>query len=257
MALSPCTLTGSLADLQYDLMRRVNRKFEAMRRLALLLEQLGDLTSLIPDIQRLIPLLIPVNLIDFTLYNQLAQGCPMLGLPSYGEGPLIDLQQKVSAAYANYAGKILNSPYMRMRKLQGELDRFIGSLDGYQSMVGSALMQGAGYIECLNALCRTTAGAVSLAGRAASTDFTVEASKFANTFAKEGGQVLTGPLKEKSDTAHEAWTSLQTAGADAKGDYTVYDNLARTGSTPTVSPSMANPRPLVISMAYPNSPFAN
>lgn len=221
---NPCAVTGALADAQYDLIKRVNRKFESLRRLAILLEQLGDLTTLIPDINKLIQNMIPVNLIDFSVYNSLAQACPFLGLPAYGDAPLQQLQDQVSGAYARMAGKISNSPYMRMGALQTELENFVTNLDGYRDMFNDYASQGAQYMECLTSMCQAGAQVYSLAGKVPSDELTVVMNKFQNNIVTEGGNVMTAGGKQKYAEAKSARDALKGIGGEITDDYQTIQN---------------------------------
>lgn len=245
---NPCAATGALADAQYDLIKRVNRKFEALRRLAILLEQLGDLTTLIPDINKLIQNLIPVNMIDFSVYNNLAQACPFLGLPAYGEAPLEELQRKVSEAYARMAGKIANSPYMRLGGLQNELERFVTNLDGYQDMFENYATQGAQYLECLTAMCQAGAQTYSLVGKVPSDELTVQLNKYRNNVITEGGSVLTAGGKQKYAEAKSAHDQLKGIGGDITSDYQTIV------STPSTVNTAATETPIE-TQSYSQLPF--
>jgi hypothetical protein len=71
----PCQVLDALAQFQYDVVRRLNRKFNALRRIAELLEQVGDIGVLIPNIAELIP----ITSITLDTYQRLVENCPFLG----------------------------------------------------------------------------------------------------------------------------------------------------------------------------------
>ena len=52
----PCQVIDALAQFQYEVVRRLNRKFNALRRIAELLEAVGDLSVIVPNIGDLIPI---------------------------------------------------------------------------------------------------------------------------------------------------------------------------------------------------------
>jgi hypothetical protein len=52
----PCAVLDALAQFQFDVMKRLNRKFASLQRIAALLEQAGDLTVLVPNLGELIPI---------------------------------------------------------------------------------------------------------------------------------------------------------------------------------------------------------
>lgn len=216
MAINPCDVTSALANFQFDLILRMNRKFEALRRLALLLSQLGDLSSLFPNLMALLPNLLPINLIDMSVYINLARSCPMLGLPDVGDGPISDLRSKVAAAYGNLTRDLLNHPYMRMDLLQSQMDKYISraSREANNGM-GTAL----DYLTCLNAMCEAGASIGSTLSSMSKANIGEEITKFAYNFQDQAGQVLTEPLRIKRDQGIVMLGQLKELGSDVKYDY--------------------------------------
>ena len=238
MSATPCQVTDALARMQYDIIVRVNRKFDAMRRLAQLLMDLGSLEELVPNINALIP----VADIDFDTYNQLAAACPFLGLPFPGERPLVELRSAVIGAYANLVKSSLNHPWSRMGKLQGEFDKFTNSVNFGLGMARS-------YIQCLQAACNAVGAVGSAFVKVTQADIQKELTKFASDYTANAGQVLTAPMKLKVAEAVDTRNELTDLGADFRGDYNAVKATLTASSTPT--PAAAAP----VSTSFPNSPF--
>jgi hypothetical protein len=237
MAVNPCTVLDALSDFQYDLMRRLNKKFEQLRRLAALLEQLGDLSSLIPNLNALIPIL---N-IDFSVYEALAQNCPFLGLPTNPiQGELDKLRQQVLAAYDNYARQLLNHPFLRMGKLQEEMTKF-------QTQLTGALSQGQDFIRCLQAMCAAGSALGSAVSKLSQAEIEKTVTKFTENFVTNAGQVLTDPMKQKYGQVTDALGTMQDLGSDVGKDYSYYSNLklltftGQTTATATTGKTYSNP----------------
>lgn len=240
MAVNPCNVLDALSDFQYDLMNRLNKKFEQLRRLASLLEQLGDLSWLIPNLNALIPVID----IDFEVYNQLASNCPFLGLPGNPvQGNLDALRAEVLSAYDNYARKILNHPFMRMGELQEELTKF-------QVQITGAMTQGQDFIRCLQSMCAAGSALQSTVSRLSQTDIQATVSKFTENFVTNAGQVLTDPMKQKHQQATDALGMIQGLGSDVGKDYQYYSNLKL--STVTTTPATTAP-----AKTYTNPPFVD
>lgn len=201
----PCQVVDALARHQYDAVRGVNKKFAQLRRLAELLQQLGDLSTLVPNISALIP----VADINFSTYNELAAMCPALGLPSPGEASINELRAKVVGAYGNLARRVLNHPYTRMGNLQGVLNR-------YQSKVNLSMATATDYLACLQAACNALDTAAGLFDGVTKESVEKELSQFASGYVASAGEVLTGPLKAKNDEAKATLVQLQDLGADVK-----------------------------------------
>jgi hypothetical protein len=240
MAVNPCNVLDALSDFQYDLMNRLNKKFEQLRRLAALLEQLGDLSWLIPNLNALIP----VANIDFDVYNQLAANCPFLGLPGNPvQGNLNQLRAEVLSAYDNYARKILNHPWFRMGQLQDEMTKF-------QTQITGAMTQGQDFIRCLQAMCAAGSALQSTVSKLSQTDIQATVSKFTENYVTNAGQVLTDPMKAKYAQMTDAVGTIQGLGSDVGKDYKYYSNLKL--STVTTSATTTAP-----AKTYPNPPFVS
>lgn len=238
MAANPCAVVDALARMQYDIIRRINRKFESLRRLAALLEDLGNLEELVPNISGLIP----VASIDFDTYNQLAAACPFLNLPFPGDASLAALRAQVIAAYANLVKGVLNHPWTRMASLQEDLYNF-------QQKVNFALGMAQSYIQCLQAACNAVSAVGSAFEKITHADIKKELDAFTRGYVANAGQVLTEPMRIKSDEAQSARTELVNLGADFGGDYrTVRAALDAPPAAPITTPASNNP-------TYPNPPF--
>jgi hypothetical protein len=211
--LAACNLIDSLAEFQFDVIRRVNRKFIALQRLAELLEQLGDISTLIPNIAKLIDSFIPVANIDLELYNQLASACPFLNLPAPGEASLAELQARVVAAYSNLTRQLLNHPWLRMGLLQNQLARF-------QSKVDMTLATGLNFIQCLQAACQAVEGTASFFEGISNADVQKEITSFTTNFVEQGGSVLSEGARTKNTEAKELIDQMKALGADVGDDYT-------------------------------------
>ena len=223
-----------------DLMNRLNKKFEQLRRLATLLEQLGDLSAFIPNLNALIP----VANIDFDVYNQLASNCPFLGLPGNPvQGNLDALRAQVLAAYDNYARKLLNHPWMRMGQLQDQLTK-------YQVQITGAMTQGQDFIRCLQSMCAAGSALGSAVSQASQTSISETVSTFTTNYVTNAGQVLTAGMKQKNGQMTDALSSVQNLGSDVGKDYQYYKSRTTTsGTSPTSTSSLAP------SKTYTNPPF--
>jgi hypothetical protein len=208
MAADPCALVDALAAFQLEVLKRINRKFAALRSLARLLEQLGDLRSLIPNISKLIPI---IN-IDLAMYENLVASCPYLNLPPVTTGDINQLQAMAAGAYANFFNKLLNHPWNRMGQLQEQMDAFQGQING-------AFAQAGDFLKCLQAVCATGKAVAGQLNALSKADIGKEISTFANNFAANVGQVLTEPMQQKYNQIVEAKGQLQALGADVKTDY--------------------------------------
>lgn len=239
---NPCNVLDALSDFQYDLMNRLNKKFEQLRRLAALLEQLGDLSWLIPNLNALIPIIS----IDFDVYNQLAANCPFLGLPGNPvQGNLDSLRAKVLSAYDNYARKILNHPWVRMGQLQNEMTKF-------QTQITGALSQGQDFIRCLQAMCAAGSALQSTVSKLSQTDISSTVSKFTDNFVTNAGQVLTDPMKQKYAQMTDALDTIQSFGSGVGKDYGYYSKLKLANVTGTSALATT-----AAAKTYPNPPFVS
>lgn len=194
------------------MLRRINRKFTALRRLAALLEQLGELSDLVPNIGRLIP----VVQIDLELYERLVANCPWLNLPPVTTGDLNQLQAMLTGAYANFFNKLLRHPWNRMGELQNQLDDFLGQIQGD---VNSAMTQAADFLRCLQTVCASGKAAVGQLNAIADADIAAEINRFAENFTAESGQVLTEGMRTKYQQIQDGKELLLALGADVGQDY--------------------------------------
>jgi|PlaIllAssembly_1097288.scaffolds.fasta_scaffold02449_4 hypothetical protein len=212
MAVDPCQIVDTLAAANLEIMRRVNRKFAALRNLAQLLSQLGEVSELVPNIGRLIPV---VN-IDIQVYTDMQAACPYLNLPPYTTGSLNALQAQVTTAYANMVAKLLNHPWNRMGKLQEEMNQF---LLGIQSNIDFGLQQSQNFLLCLQTVCAAGKAVAGQLNAFSNADIGKEITTFANNFAANGGKVLTEGMEAKYEELQSMQRELIALGADTKMDY--------------------------------------
>lgn len=212
MAVDPCQVVDTLAAFQLDVLKRINKKFTALRSLAGLLEQLGDLSDLVPNIGRLIPV---VN-IDLALYENLVANCPWLNLPPATTGDLNQLQAMVTGAYANMINRLLRHPWNRMGQLQDQLDDFLGQIQGD---VNSAMTQAADFLRCLQTVCAAGRAAVGQLNAIKDADIAAEIDKFTENFVNDAGQVMTEGMRTKYQQLQDAKLQLEVLGGDVGQDY--------------------------------------
>lgn len=236
-----CAITEALAEAQFYVLRKINNKFEALRRLAELLEQLGDLKSLIPNISSLVPIVD----IDFSTYTNLVSNCPFLGLPAVNETTLNALRDQVLSAYNSLTADLLNHPWMRMGELQDVMTK-------YQQKVNAAFAEGGQYIQCLQAACQTAHAAGNFLQRVSTTDIDTEFDRFSTNFVSNGGRVLADTAALKHGQALQTVDAMRTLGADVADDYTTA-KLAATGpiSNSTGTSSTDFPSNPVITLPNP------
>jgi len=229
-----CSIADALAEAQYNILRKLNNKFAAMRRLMEVLEQLGDLSALIPNISALIPVID----IDISAYTQLAASCPFLNLPAADDTTIEGLRRKVIDAYNSLTADALNHQWLRMGKLQDELSRAQGKLN-------AAFAEGAQYIQCLQAACATVASAESFVKRVGETKIKAELSRFGTNFVEQGGQVLTAGAKAKYQQAVRTVDEMAALGATNVP--TSYRELAASYTTPAHDPLIieSTPNPII------------
>lgn len=122
MANPVCNALGLLTGAQSMIFNQINKRVAALRRLAAILEQVGDLNTLIPDINKFIP----IAQIDTLMYEQLRAACPALGLPPFTG--VNDLKAAVANAYAQVQTTLQNCPYNRMGGIQGKLDNYLSKV---------------------------------------------------------------------------------------------------------------------------------
>jgi len=192
MAVPICNLSNLLADYQYKLLVLLNSKFDSLRRLADLLEGLGDLSSLLPPLSSLFPL----SQIDLSLYENLRTSCPALGLPPV-EDPINEeiekLRARVGEAYDRILRDLRSVPWVRMGKIQDEIEKFRNKVGGVLDISGE-------YLECLQAACDVADAASETWGSikgVKTADIRSNVSKYNENFTVLGVNILTNEQKAK------------------------------------------------------------
>lgn len=204
----PCAVLDSLAQFQYDVIRRLNRKFLALQRLAQLLEQVGDLTVLAPNIGELIP----ISNITLDTYARLVQNCPFLGLPETPTDESLNLlRAKVVEAYAALIRKYLNHPFLRMAKLQEALAKFQSDINA-----GAAVV--ADYLLCLQTICDTIGVIGTAFQNISQADIAKEVSSYTKNFVANAGEVLTEPQRIKVEQVRDTISHIQDLSTDVVTD---------------------------------------
>lgn len=212
MAADPCQIVDTLAAANLEIMRRINRKFAALRSLAQLLAQLGELSELVPNIGKLIPV---VN-IDIQLYTDMQAACPYLNLPPATTGGLNALQAQVTTAYSNMVNKLLNHPWNRMGQLQEQMNSYLNQAQG---TIDFGLQQSQNFLRCLQAVCAAGKAVAGQLNSLSNADIGKEITTFANNFAANGGKVLTAGMEAKYTELQSLKDQLIALGADTKDDY--------------------------------------
>lgn len=202
-----CAIVDQLAAAELALLRMINRKFAALQSLARLLEQLADLSSWIPSLYGLVPV---VN-VDVSLYNAIVANCPYLNLPP-ATNQLNQLQAALSQAYSNLAKQILRSPQFRLGQVQQEMYKF-------QSQINSAMGNASQFLQCLQAVCAAGMAVETQIKVMSQADIGAEITKFAEGYAARAGNALSTTGQQKYDEARDALTQLKSLGAEVKQDY--------------------------------------
>lgn len=203
---NPCGVLQGLVNWEMNIIRALNKKFAALRRLAELLEQLGDISSFLPNIFQLIPVID----IDLDVYTALQVNCPFLNLPPATTEDINALKSKLNAAYAELAGKLLNHPWMRMDKVQK-------MLNDYQQKLNYPY--GEDYLRCLNSVCAAIGTVGSLLEKASTVDIGKELQAFSQNFVENGGQVLTKSMQTKRDEAMQVYNQVLDLRDDTISDF--------------------------------------
>jgi multidrug efflux pump subunit AcrA (membrane-fusion protein) len=204
----PCAVLDALAQFQYDVMKRLNRKFASLQRLAALLEQVGDLTVLVPNINELIP----ISSITLDTYARLVQNCPFLGLPETPtDESLNQLRAKVTEAYAALVRKLLNHPFLRMNKLQEALAKFQSDINAGAAVVSD-------YLKCLQTICDTIGAIGTAFSNISQADIGKEIASYTQNFVAKSGQVLTAGQKVKVAQVHSTITEIKALSTDVVSD---------------------------------------
>lgn len=216
----PCQVLDALAQFQYDVVRRLNRKFNALRRIAELLEQVGDVGVLIPNIGELIP----IFSITLETYQRLVENCPFLGLPDVSEANLAELRQRVQEAYGNLVRKLLNHPHLRMTKLQSALTKFQSDLNAGAAVVSD-------YLLCLQTICDTIGAVGTAFQNITQADIQKEIAAYTKNFVENAGSVLTEPMKVKAQQVQTTIDEIKALSTDTVTDAT--DTATEAGSIVT------------------------
>lgn len=212
----PCQVLDSLAQFQYDVVRRLNRKFNALRRIAELLEQVGDVGVLIPNIAELIP----ITSITLDTYQRLVENCPFLGLPDVSTANLGELRMKVQEAYGALVRKLLNHPHLRMTKLQNVLTKFQGDLNA-----GAAVAND--FILCLQTICDTVGAVGTAFQNITQADIQSEIANYTKNFVQNAGEILTDPMKVKAAQVTDTIKHIRDLSTETVSDV----NAVATGDT--------------------------
>lgn len=189
-----CGVIDILSDFQQKVIDAINGKFASLRRLAELLEKLGDLTGFIPDISKLIP----VSAIDLSVYETLRAECSFLNLPPASGDPeqvLGELRAQVNTAYGRLLGELNAHPLSRLDKLQGKLD-------SYQQRFNMAALGGTDFMQCLQAACQAAVavkGAVSNLSNTSAAKVAKAAETYLKNMVTDQGKVLSAASQAKVD----------------------------------------------------------
>jgi hypothetical protein len=219
---NPCAVTNVLASDYANAVTTVNRKFNALQRLAELLEQLGDITGLLESFQP--GTLIPLYLINLDAYTNLVTACPFLNLPpTPSNTSTAALQAQVAAAYARLIQRLNLHPFIRLGKLQAQMSKV-------QSKLNDVLNTGSQYMQCLQQACASVSGVSSFVN-----NFKSQFDQYQRNYLAANGQVLTQAMQGKVNAV--------------KG---MIDNINELLSTaPLVTPS---PVPTVPQVPIPSTP---
>jgi hypothetical protein len=213
----PCLITNVLANDYLLAVATINRKYDALSRLAQLLEQLGDIQGLIPNIG----MLVPVFAIDLSTYAALVAACPFLNLPAVPtDADLATLQRLVSNAYARLLAQLRLHPYIRMGALQAQLDKLHGRLSGI-------LNQGASFLRCLQEACAAAEASVTFVQNAIP-NAQAQISHYANNFVANSGHVLSDHAQTKLDQVNDSINQINVLMAP--------EPVAPLGVGPQISP---------------------
>jgi len=199
----PCAVIGALAELNYNILRRLNRKFLALRRLTMLLEQIGDQTELVPNIG----LLIPAQDINLGTYQALYENCPALGLPEFSNANLTVLKGNVIQAYAEQIRRLLNHPYLRLDNVQNALIRFQNKVN-----MGGAVVENA--LTCLQTICVAAEETASFFNKISNADIAAELTAYSQHYVAEAGDALTEGMRIKRDEVETSITYLRELSTD-------------------------------------------
>lgn len=206
MSANACSILQALANYQFEIIRALNKKFTALRRLAELLEQLGDVSSALPNLGQLLP----VVDIDLITYTDLQVNCPFLNLPPATNEDINALRSKVNTAYALMARKLMNHSWMRMNRVQDMLNDYQNKLN---------YPYGDDYLRCLNAVCAAISQAGSLLQNVTQAQIDKELANFGRDFVNNAGQVLTKSMQTKRDEAVQVYNQVLDLRDDSVQDF--------------------------------------
>lgn len=201
---SVCGVVDALSDFQNKVIALINGKFAALRRLADLLEQLGDLNGFLPDISRLVP----ISSIDLYVYESLRAECPFLGLPPASGDPeqsLGALRAQVNTAYGRLLAQLNLNPYGRLSKLQQKLD-------DYQQKFNLSALNGVDFMQCLQAACQAAVaveGAVSNLSNMSANDVRRSAETYLKNMVTDQGRILRSAAQAKVDSWQSTRNGVQ------------------------------------------------
>lgn len=137
---NPCAILATLMGYEARLLAVLFTKWEALRRLAYLLEQAGDIAHLIPNPAYLIPL----NMINLELYDRLRANCPMLNLPPADTSAIDDFRMEVQDAYYDLLRQLEIHPWTRMDELDRQLSNALDQIQPIRD-----------WARCLSVICDT------------------------------------------------------------------------------------------------------
>lgn len=216
---NPCAIMQVLENWELQAISALNKKFAALRRLAELLEQFGDLNSWLPDLGRLLNALPAVGDLDIDVYTNLQVSCPFLNLPPFSNADLNDLKRRLSAGYSQILGDIANHPWSRLDKLQGMMNDFQNKIN---------YPYGADYLRCMNAVCGAISAAGSTISGLANVNIQSELTKFGQNFIAGAGEVLTQPMQIKRNNAFQIYNAVYDLRDESVQDFTT---LTTSGET--------------------------
>lgn len=222
----PCAAMQALLNWEMQAIALLNKKFAALQRLAQLIEQLGDINTLIPDLLKLLSALVPVDRLDMTAYTNMQAACPFLGLPPFSNQNLNELKGKVQAAYGQLLGDIANHPWMRLDKIQGMLNDFQNKIN---------FPYGSDYLACAQALCGALGAAEKTLSGLASTDIGKQLQAFGTNFVQNAGQVLTEPMQVKRNEAMNVYNAVSDLRSETVQDF---QTLTTTGQVVSSKPPL-------------------
>lgn len=170
----------------------MNRKFDALRRLATLIEDASDPKTMFPNLDAMLPL----SDINLSTYEHIRNSCPFLNLPP-GQAGVDALRGRVNDAYNALLNELSSHPWSKLDRIQRMMDRFHGkhSLD---------LQKIKGVLNCSEVLCGTVE---SFPGQLVEQQRTVD--KWTENFVTHEGQVLTDGMKEKKQQINDLAASVK------------------------------------------------